>query len=708
MASLVHAALVVRRTARLGFGLAAAALFAALPILGLFRVELGTTHAVVSVFWAGWVSVRLAGRARLETSARKDALWLRDVETGLLLLAGARATVDVLGGVEGPFHAIVYVLVAFLAAFARPPANALLVALAVAYEVAAWLAHLGWVGLDRLTAHAAFVAFFGLLNALVTRAELARMRERSDRERDEERRRLDADARLFRLAGAPSVGSSTELDSDLSASEKLVRSSVEEVRDSLFHVLDLLKKTLDLHTCILLFVDEDGRLRILEMATDSDDVDEGPFEAGAGAVGAVATRGMVMNLENLRPGYRGLCYYREGTSRVRTFLGVPVVENGQLRGALCADRLEPRAFDVRDEEILRAAVGQVLRSIQNERVFVQLERSKREQAQLFKASRALGAALTEDEVLQAGIEAAASLARFDLATITSFDPEKKQHAVRIARGTGAEALRGLTFKDNHSLTAMAIKNKHYLPYRGELDPRQVLYAPGVSHPAMRSALVLPLLVREDAIGTLTVAAERPKAFGESARGALQVLANQLAVALSNARAVRRLEEMATTDGLTGCLNKRAFLEELEAKIRSAQRFHKKLSLIVTDIDHFKTVNDTYGHATGDVVIKELGAVLMRVKRETDRVARFGGEEFCVLCEETDRQGAVLLAERVREELGRTVFQTELGKLRVTASLGVATFPDDATSSQGLFEITDKALYAAKHAGRNRVCTVSDL
>jgi two-component system cell cycle response regulator len=168
-----------------------------------------------------------------------------------------------------------------------------------------------------------------------------------------------------------------------------------------------------------------------------------------------------------------------------------------------------------------------------------------------------------------------------------------------------------------------------------------------------------------------------------------------------------LEELARTDGLTGVLNKRAFLEELEAKIRSAERFGRKLSLLVTDLDHFKNVNDTYGHHIGDVVIKGLGDVLKRVKRETDSVARFGGEEFCVLCEETDTVGAISLAERIRSEMGATVFPTELGKLQVTASIGVATFPADARTGEGLFKITDAALYAAKRQGRNRVCTSKD-
>ncbi|MBN8609050.1 MAG: diguanylate cyclase [Deltaproteobacteria bacterium] len=712
MASLVHAALTMRKTVRASFGLLVCFVFALVPLLGVFRtsspgpVAIGVEHVVVGLAWAAWLVWRGSQRLRRDEQAvsgvtHRERLAL-ELELGVLLIAGVHAIVQATGGIEGPVYAMVYVLVAFIAAFAAAPIGAILVLVAIAYEALVWLTTERSVSIERLAIHGVFIAFFGVLNLVFTRVEIARVRERSRKERDEERARVEADVRLFRLVGAPSV-ESTEGSGD-----KVVRSSVDEVRDSLFHVLDLLKKTLDLHTCILLFAGEDKRLRIIEMATDSDDVDEGPFEVGAGAVGAVATRGVVMNLENLKSGYRGLCYYREGTSQARSFLGVPVVEQGQLRGALCADRLDGRPFTAREEEILKSAVGQVLRGIQNERVFVQLERSKREQGQLFKASRELGAALTEDEVLDAGLSAAAALARFDFAAVTFFDAEKRLHSVRTARGTGADVVRGTSFKDNHSLAAMVVKNKHYLPYKGELDPKQVLFTAKTPLPAMRSALVIPLIVREGAMGTLVVGAERASAFGDSVRSALQVLGNQLAIALSNARAVKRLEEMATTDGLTGCLNKRAFLEELEAKIRSAQRFQKKVSLIVTDIDFFKSVNDTYGHATGDVVIKELGAILMRVKRETDRVARFGGEEFCVLCEETDTEGATLLAERVREELGKTVFQTELGKLRVAASLGVATFPEDASSSAGLFEITDKALYAAKHSGRDRVCTAKDV
>src|SRR5690606_20496988 len=128
--------------------------------------------------------------------------------------------------------------------------------------------------------------------------------------------------------------------------------------------------------------------------------------------------------------------------------------------------------------------------------------------------------------------------------------------------------------------------------------------------------------------------------------------------------------------------------------RSSQRFSKPLSVIVGDIDHFKKVNDTHGHDIGDVVIKGFGAILARTKRETDAVGRFGGEEFVLVCEETDATGARLLAERIRQELEATQFRTPQGTLSVTCSLGIATCPLAGQDWETLFKATDEALYVS--------------
>ncbi|MEO0326559.1 MAG: diguanylate cyclase [Myxococcota bacterium] len=697
--SWVRAVLTIRRSLREGPGFLAAGLGLALLLLGVFSRpprELGVEHALAAAGFAAVLAGRLNRRHGFVTASRSVPSTL-DAELGVLLLVAVHALVQLLGGLESEAYPLVLVAIAGVAAFARPPLGPALVALAMGTEVAVHLVTEGRSdALRPLLVHLGYAAVFGALHLVFTRAEIVRVREQSAQALEAERQRVADESRLFRLASATE---STEVDE-----ERLYRSSVEAVHHQVFHALQLLRRTLGLHTCVLLARGDDGRLRIAELASASEHIAAGPFPAGEGAVGAALKRQATVNLQRLRPGYGGLCYY-EGPAEVRSFLAVPVEPRpGQpLEGVLCADRLEDRPFTPGEQAIFEDALGHVLRAVENERVFVQLERSKREQTVLHHASMALGAARTEAQVLAAGLDAAAQIVRSDLAAITRYDPTVRRHTLRLARGEGAEKLRDLTFKDNASLTAMAVRNRHFLPYRGDFDAgTQMLFTRRSNPTSMASALVLPLVSREEAGGALVLAAKAPGVFGGSVRPTLEVLANQLAVALANADAVRRLEAMATTDGLTGCLNKRAFLEELERKLRAAQRFGTQLSLVVTDIDHFKSVNDTYGHATGDVVIKELGALLRRAKRETDVVARFGGEEFCVLCEQTDTAGAVLLAERIREEFAATVFPTEHGDLQVTCSLGVATFPDHAGSAGNLFEVTDKALYAAKHGGRDQV------
>jgi len=695
MTALVQAALRVRRTARSAWGLAAAFLLAAFLLAGFFLPggqAFGWWHFAWVTIWSALFGHRARNAHQHGTDPRSA------FELGVLLLVGVHALVQFRGGVGSDLYPLTYVAVALVASFATGPAGIGVVAFAVVLGFA--IALLGEQVVDplRLGLNAFFVIGFGVLSYVFTRAEIVRVRRKSELELEARKEKVRDDTRLFRLVAPSSDGVRDE--------DRLYQTSVQEVRQALYHALQLLHRTLDLHTCVLLMPgDETEQLRIIELVTKSDHVADGPFSLGAGAVGAAVRRKLTTNLQQVRPEYRGICYYR-GPAPVRSFIAVPVLERNHLRAVLCADRVVDRAFSPEEEELLRDSTSHVLRAFENERVFMQLERSKREQEILYRVSQALSTALTQDAVMEVGLGAAKEIAPHDFAAITEYEPDGRRHIIRRAVGERALDFQGLRFRDNTSLTAMVVKNRHYLPYRGEFDSKQqVLFTKKAKLKGMESLLVLPLVVREEPIGTLIIAAKASSAFGPSVRETLQALTNQLAVAMANARAVRQLEEMATTDGLTGCLNKRAFLDQMEQKLMAAQRFGRKLSVIVTDLDHFKAVNDTYGHAAGDRVLQELGRVLRRVKRETDLVARFGGEEFCVLCEETDARGAQLLAERVREELENTELQTELGPLRVTASLGVATFPDHASTAADLFVQGDKALYEAKNSGRNQVCTV---
>ncbi|TLS49462.1 diguanylate cyclase [Paenibacillus antri] len=170
---------------------------------------------------------------------------------------------------------------------------------------------------------------------------------------------------------------------------------------------------------------------------------------------------------------------------------------------------------------------------------------------------------------------------------------------------------------------------------------------------------------------------------------------------------QRFKQQSTTDFLTGLNNVRRFDKALNECIRSAMQRGERLSLLMIDIDFFKSINDTYGHKAGDDVLRELGGVLLQTCRSVDTVSRNGGEEFSVLLPDCTIERAVEVAERIRHAVEAHAFPIEGGQsLRITVSIGAATFPDMMTRSDELLQMADDGLYQAKRSGRNRVCVAS--
>jgi diguanylate cyclase (GGDEF)-like protein len=166
---------------------------------------------------------------------------------------------------------------------------------------------------------------------------------------------------------------------------------------------------------------------------------------------------------------------------------------------------------------------------------------------------------------------------------------------------------------------------------------------------------------------------------------------------------RRLELLSITDGLTKLHNHRHFQDELARAFDESQRYHRPLSLVMADIDFFKKINDTYGHATGDEVLKAISAIFQQSIRSTDLAARYGGEEFAVMLPETNLEDAIAFAEKLRSITEETAIPTQAGPLHLTISLGVASVPHSRVhSAKGLVITADKALYRAKRNGRNQV------
>ncbi|RLB52583.1 MAG: GGDEF domain-containing protein [Deltaproteobacteria bacterium] len=160
--------------------------------------------------------------------------------------------------------------------------------------------------------------------------------------------------------------------------------------------------------------------------------------------------------------------------------------------------------------------------------------------------------------------------------------------------------------------------------------------------------------------------------------------------------------LTTVDGLTNVYNKRYFMENLEREMSRASRYDRQLSLLIFDIDHFKQINDTYGHLAGDHVLKRLAAVVMENIRREDFLARYGGEEFAIILPEIDRPNAVVMAEKIRRLVEASDFSFEGTEISLTISVGVATIEDQASDAVDLIRQADGNLYQAKRSGRNKV------
>jgi two-component system, cell cycle response regulator len=320
-------------------------------------------------------------------------------------------------------------------------------------------------------------------------------------------------------------------------------------------------------------------------------------------------------------------------------------------------------------------------------------------------SRKLSTTLQVDEMLEAMIDLTMQFVPADLCALFTIDRKRRELVLRAQRGFPPQGERQVTIPLSGRMIPVYIAT-HGNPllftdlkesHRGvEIVPR----AGGQER--IRSLLGLPLRHPEGIVGVWVLAAERPGAFNAEYLEVLSSVAGQAALLLANAQLHQTVEHLAVTDGLTGLYNHRRFQEKLGEEIERADRHREPVSLLLLDIDHFKRINDAHGHPFGDAVLRALAAALGRLARRVDCVARYGGEEFAVVLVNTDRRGCRATAQRVLKAV--RALRVPLpggGDFRFTASVGSATCPDDARTREDLVRCADRALYAAKHGGRDR-------
>jgi diguanylate cyclase (GGDEF)-like protein len=671
-----------------------------------------------------------------------------EIELGLLLVTGVYILIVATGGLVSFLYPLIYALISFLLIVnKRRWIAGLWIAAACMLELVVGFAsarsglegHWGTVAM-----HLTYLLFFAAGNLLVLTSLASRLRGQHVESVKAELARVRQEARDFRLIASQLPIASRAVRSREDEELRMAQGAVHAVHEQLFFTIDLLRVSFDLHTAALLWIetDEDDRkagervdarktprLLIKELATSSEMICEHPVLDAPGVLASTLRDPKPLRLKAL--GGRRIPPYYQGPEPITDLCVVPLADGKVVRGFLCADRIDNRPFGDPEQAALEKAAGQCMRIIEQERAFAAVERGKYEQEQFYRASELLNQALTLDDVYAKTFAALSAMAPYELAVITRHDAGAGMHEVIAVRCHEqleqerdqdplgerelahwrelAAHLDGKRFRDGACLVSMAIKNRHHMPANGDYPDASVpVFDPAAKLEKARSVLVLPLVRGEQVLGTVTLVSSRQKAYPAAAREMLRVISHQIGVSLQNARMYQSMEERATTDGLTGLTNHRAFQERLEQLHALAERTGQKFSIILTDIDHFKSVNDTYGHPVGDAVLKRVAAIFTQRARKVDIVARYGGEEFVIVLPDTDAEGAAVFANRLREEIAAQTITSDNGSFSITLSLGVAAYPSDGHERHELIERADQALYYCKEHGRNRVTKVCDL
>ena len=387
-------------------------------------------------------------------------------------------------------------------------------------------------------------------------------------------------------------------------------------------------------------------------------------------------------------------------------LAVPLLIVERLVGIVYID--SPRARDAFAEEdvaILQAIASHVAVAIETARVahlevHVAAERDQRRLAEtLASVASALTSTLDLNEVLDRLLESLALVVPYDSAAVLL--RENEHFTVVAARGLPeAVSVRRLILPAGNAMLAEVLTARRPVTLTdARRDPRYRGYG-GTDY--TRSWMGLPLLTGDDVIGLLTIDSRIPSLYGEREATIAFTFAGQAAIAIRNARLFGEVRRLAATDALTELHNRHQFFALAEAEWDAARLLGRPLAAMMLDIDHFKRVNDTYGHAVGDEVLRVVAQRCRAALRDGDILGRYGGEEFALVLPGADADAALLVAERLRTLIAEAPLAVPGGEIPVTISVGVAAAGVTTATLAALLNRADEALYAAKAAGRNRV------
>jgi len=393
----------------------------------------------------------------------------------------------------------------------------------------------------------------------------------------------------------------------------------------------------------------------------------------------------------------GITYRPEHPARC--LCAAPILLGNKPAGVMVAMSTEREfVFEQRDLDVLMTAAGQVSVAVENARLFAEEQRRSRQLAFLNNISRT---AISSDNPVNMLGQIVGEIQKnfsFDHIGIGLLDYGTKEIEIKAEAGTTAHAVGKRIPLGIGILGRVARTGERALVHNG-LEGQI-----GAILPESRSVLCIPITYGETLLGALNIESRNDSAFSPQDVLILNTLADLLATALHNAFVFQKLQQQSITDGLTGIKTRRFFWEALSAEWKRASRSGRPFSVVLIDLDKFKEVNDTMGHFEGDLVLARVGRLLEQKSRQSNVVARYGGDEFIILMPETGPEQAQVLAERLRQWIAT---DPTLSEHHVTGSFGVASFPMHGFSIEDIIRVADAGMYVSKRSGGNQVSAAEE-
>jgi diguanylate cyclase (GGDEF)-like protein len=324
--------------------------------------------------------------------------------------------------------------------------------------------------------------------------------------------------------------------------------------------------------------------------------------------------------------------------------------------------------------------------------------------------KALASTLDLQKILQTVMEKISDLLQPDTWSLLMLDESSQELHFEIAIGVGADKLKDVRLKVGEGIAGwVAQTGEPVLVEDVKRDPRFTRRIDELTHTDTRSVVCVPIKGKEKILGVIElVNCLGRESFRREDIPILKSLADYAAIALENARYIQRIHELTITDDCTALYNARHLNFVLDAEIYRSTRYGYEFSVIFLDLDHFKQVNDTYGHLVGSKLLWMIGDLIKGHLRLIDYAFRYGGDEFVVLLPQTAKQNSLMVVRRLKDLLNSKVFFVEEGlNIKVTASFGVASFPQDGRTRRELLRMADEAMYLVKNTTRNNIALAGE-